>query len=65
MDDLLPEGPEEPLGDAVCLQLADPGVAPHHAAEADLVPEMLGREVSAMVIAEADAAPAAAASRRP
>ncbi|MGH7119662.1 MAG: hypothetical protein ACREFP_11850 [Acetobacteraceae bacterium] len=42
MDDLLLQGPEEALGDAVCFRLTDEGVALGHASEPDPVLEVLG-----------------------
>ena len=49
MDDLLFEGLEEALGDAVGLRLLDEGVARLHSPEAHLVAEVLGDVLRAIV----------------
>src|SRR5258708_4910337 len=52
MHDLFLEGTEEALDDAVRLRLADEGGAGRDAPEADLLLEVLGHEVAAVVVAQ-------------
>src|SRR6185437_15863313 len=62
MHDLLLEGAEEALDDAVGLGLADEGVAGGHAPEADLVVEMVREERAAMVVSQRHATGSAGAA---
>src|SRR4051794_6846430 len=52
MHDLLLEGAEEALDDAIRLGLTDERIAGGHAPEADLVVEVFGEERTAMVVAQ-------------
>ena len=61
MHDLLLEGAEEPLDDAIRLGLADERIAGGHAPEADLVVEMFGEERAAVVVSQRHAAGGAGA----
>ncbi|MCS6930988.1 MAG: hypothetical protein NZM27_02115, partial [Acetobacteraceae bacterium] len=56
MDDLLLQGPEQSLDDAVRLGFSDEGVAWRDAPEPGLLLEVVGHEVAAMVVAEREAA---------
>src|SRR5665647_2193633 len=56
VDDLLFEGPEEALRDAVGLGLLDEGVARFHSPEAHLVAEVLGDVLGAVVHAQGEPA---------
>src|SRR4051794_17475279 len=61
MHDLLFERAEEPLDGAIGFRLSDEGVARRHAPEPDLLLEMVGHEVAAVVVAEREAAAGAGA----
>jgi len=56
MDDLLLEGAEEALDDAIGFGLADKGVTWRDAPGADLLLEVIGHEVAAVVVAQRQAA---------
>ena len=56
MHDLLLEGAEEPLDDAIGLGLADECRARRDTPRAELPLEVLGHEVAAVVVAERQAA---------
>src|SRR3712207_8679860 len=56
MHDLLSERAEESLDDAIGLRLSDEGVARRHAPEPDLLLEVVGHEVAAVIVAEREAA---------
>src|SRR3712207_841433 len=54
--DLLLQGSEEALDDAIRLGFSDEGIARRHAPEPDLLAEVVGHEVAAVVVAQRDAA---------
>src|SRR5215210_6681260 len=56
VDGLLLQRAEEALDDAIRLGLSDEGVARRYAPEADLLLEVVGHEVAAVVVAEREAA---------
>ena len=56
MDGLLLQRPEEPLDDAVRLRLGREGVAWRDAPESDLLLDLLGHEVAAVIVAQREAA---------
>src|SRR5215213_9015701 len=56
VDGLLLQRAEEALDDAIRLGLSDEGVARRHAPEADLLLEVVGHEVAAVVMAQREAA---------